>query len=275
ERLAALTGSLPEGAGPPVMVPLESSSATILTMGMTSGRLGLMELRSLADYTVVPRLLSVQGVADVNVFGGEVKQLQIQVLPERLRRYGLGLEDVLQAAREATGVSAGGFIENSNQRIALRTVGLPITPAELQAVVLTRANGGNVTLGDVAHVAYGMAPPIGAAAVNGRPGVLMMVIGQYGANTLSVSQRVVLTPDLFRPANYIETSVHNLSGHLLVGGVFVILVLFLFLFDLRTAFISALAIPLSLLGAALVLRQLGVNLNVMVLGGLAIALGEV
>ncbi len=291
ERLAALTGSLPEGAGPPVMVPLESSSATILTMGMTSGRLGLMELRSLADYTVVPRLLSVQGVADVNVFGGEVKQLQIQVLPERLRRYGLGLEDVLQAAREATGVSAGGFIENSNQRIALRTVGLPITPAELQAVVLTRANGGNVTLGDVAHVAYGMAPPIGAAAVNGRPGVLMMVIGQYGANTLSVSRRVeaaikdlqqtlsaqgvVLTPDLFRPANYIETSVHNLSGHLLVGGVFVILVLFLFLFDLRTAFISALAIPLSLLGAALVLRQLGVNLNVMVLGGLAIALGEV
>ncbi|HTT08596.1 MAG TPA: efflux RND transporter permease subunit [Gammaproteobacteria bacterium] len=291
ERLAALAGNLPEGVKPPTIVPLESSSATILTMGMTSDRLSLMELRSLADYTVVPRLLSVQGVADVNVFGGEVRQLQIQVLPEKLRRYGLGLEDVLQAARQATGVSAGGFIENDNQRIALRTVGLPITPAELQSVVLTRADGNNVTLRDVANIAYGKAPPIGAAAINGKPGVLLMVIGQYGANTLSVSRRVEaaikdfqqtlaaqgvqLTPDLFRPANYIETSVHNLSGHLLVGGVFVTLVLFVFLFDLRTAFISALAIPLSLLGAALILRQWGVNLNVMVLGGLAIALGEV
>jgi CzcA family heavy metal efflux pump len=291
ERLASLAGVLPEGVKPPAVVPLASSSATILTMGMTSDRRSLMELRSLADYTVVPRLLSVPGVADVNVFGGEVRQLQIQVSPEKLQRYGLGLDDVLQAARQATGVSGGGFIENDNQRITLRTVGLPITPVELQSVVLTHANGNNVTLQDVATVAYGKAPSIGGAAVNGRPGILMMVIGQYGANTLTVSRRVEtairdfqqtlaaqgvqLTPDLFRPANYIETSVHNLSGHLLIGGVFVTLVLFIFLFDLRTAFISALAIPLSLLGAALILRQWGVNLNVMVLGGLAIALGEV
>lgn len=291
ERLATLAGSLPEGVRPPTVVPLASSSATILTMGLTSDRQSLMELRSLADYTLKPRILSVPGVADVNVFGSEVRQLQIQVSPERLRRYDLGLDDVLQAARQATGVSGGGFIENDNQRITLRAAGLPITPAELQAIVLTRANGNNVMLKDVATVAYGSAPPIGAATVNGKPGVLMMVIGQYSANALTVSRRVEaairdlrqtlssqgvqLTPDLFRPANYIETSVHNLSGHLLIGAVFVILVLFFFLFNLRTAFISTLAIPLSLLGAALVLRQWGVNLNVMVLGGLAIALGEV
>ncbi len=291
ERLADIANRLPPGIGPPVAVPLASSSATILTLGITSNHLGLMALRGLADYTIVPRILSVPGVADVNVFGGLVRQLQIQVIPDRLRHYGLGLQDVLRAAKKATGLSGGGFIENSNQRITLRTVGQPTTPAALGKVVLLRRDGYNVTMKDVAMVRYGPEPPISAAAVNGKAGIVMMVIGQYGANTLTVSRRVEaalktfertldsqgvkLTPDLFRPANYIETSIHNLAGHLLVGGLFVVLVLFVFLFNLRTAFISALAIPLSLVCAALVLHSFGVNLNIMVLGGLAIALGEV
>ena len=291
ERLATLCDSLPEGVGPPVAVPLASSSATILTMGVTSDRHDLMTLRGVVDHTLVPKLLSVSGVADVNVFGGEVRQLQIQVRPEQLRRHDLGLNDVLAAARQATGVGVGGFIENENQRIAVRVIGQPATPAELAHVVVRRDGGRNITIGDVATIGYGPEPPIGAAAVNGKPGVVMMVIGQFGANTLTVSRRaeaaieefgstlagqdVHLHPDMFRPANYIETSIRNLSGHLLVGGLFVIVILFIFLFNLRTAFISAIAIPLSLLGAALILRQFGVNLNIMVLGGLAIALGEV
>jgi len=291
ERLAAVTGRLPPGAGPPVVVPLASSSATILTMGVTSPSRNLMDLRAIVDYTIVPRVMSVPGVADVNVFGGEEKELQIQVRPEDLRRYGVGLDDVARAAQQATGIGGGGFIENANQRLTLRTVGQPATVEELRKVVLRRQAGYNVTLGDVATVQYGPAPPIGMAAVNGEPGIVMMVIGQFGANTLTVSRRVEqalkeightlaqddvqLYPTMFRPANYIETSVHNLAGHLLVGGAFVVIVLFLFLFNLRTAFISTVAIPLSLLAAVIVLRRYGVNLNIMVLGGLAIALGEV
>jgi CzcA family heavy metal efflux pump len=291
ERLADAAGELPPGAGPPLAVPLSSSSATILTVGLTSPSRSLMELRTLVDWTIVPRILSVPGVADVNVFGGDIEQLQIQVQPEKLRRYALGIEDVTQAAQQATGVQGVGFIENANQRLTLRPLGQPVTPEQLEGVVLARKDGANVTLGDVATVTRGAAPPIGAAQIGGAPGIVLMVIGQYGANTLTVSQAVedalrdfdaILAsqdirfhPDLFRPANYIETSLHNIAGHLLVGGAFVVAVLALFLFNLRTAFISALAIPLSLLSAVIVLLEAGVNLNVMVLGGLAIALGEV
>lgn len=292
ERLALVAPDLPPGTGPPAAVPLSSSSATILTMGLTSKTRSLMELRTLVDWTLVPRILSVQGVADVNVFGGDVEQLQVQVLPERLRTFGLGINDVAEAAALATGVRGAGFLENENQQIALRALGQPDAAEQLEQVVLTRtAEGTNVMLGDVARLASGPAPPIGAAQIMGERGIVMMIIGQYGANTLEVSravedalaefdellasQDIRFYPDLFRPANYIETSVHNITGHLLIGGAFVVLVLVLFLFDLRTAFISALAIPLSLLSAVIVLLEAGVNLNVMVLGGLAIALGEV
>jgi CzcA family heavy metal efflux pump len=182
-------------------------------------------------------------------------------------------------------------VENSNQRMTVSLAGLPADPDALGRTVLARDGAMNVSIGDVATVGFGAAPAFGAASIMGRSGIVMMVIGQYGANTLSVSRAVEsvlgdlktvlqkdgvrLYPDLFRPANYIETSLRNISGHLLVGGVFVVTVLLLFLFNLRTALISALAIPLSLLGAFIVLLQVGININVMVLGGLAIALGEV
>jgi CzcA family heavy metal efflux pump len=291
ERLALLAGQLPAGAGPPVAVPLSSASATVLTLGLTSDQHDLMELRALADWTLSPRLMAVPGVADVNVFGGEVKQLQIQLDPDQLRRHGLGVDDVARAAQRATGMPGAGFVENGNQRIALRVAGLPDSAEALSRVAVSHRDGVTLTLGDVATVTAAPRPPIGAAAVGGEPGVVMMVIGQYGANTLSVSravesalaelqpgfarQGITLHPRLFRPADYIERSVANLTGHLLIGGVLVMLVLYAFLFNLRAAFISALAIPLSLLGAVIVLLAFGVNLNIMVLGGLAIVLGEV
>jgi CzcA family heavy metal efflux pump len=291
ERLGVLAGALPSGAGPPVIVPLSSSSATVLTMGLRSDTRSLMELRDLVDWTLAPRLLAVPGVADVNVFGGDIRQLQIQVDPDRLRRYGLAMSDVVSAARQATGMPGAGFVENDNQRIALNIAGLPADPEALKQVVLLRRDGGNVTLADVATMASGARPPIGQAAIDGRPAVVLMIIGQFGANTLSVSRAVESAlaefgpqfarehidfyPRLFRPADYIERSLQNLSGHLLTGGLLVVLVLYAFLFDLRTAFISAAAIPLSLLAAVVALLALGLNLNIMVLGGLAIALGEV
>lgn len=291
ERLAGLTNQLPEGVGPPLAVPLSSSSATVQTIGLTSDSRSLMELRTLVDWTIVPRLLAVPGVADVNIFGGEIKQLQIQIRPQQLRRYGLSLEAVTAAARQAAGLRGAGFVENNNQRITLKVTGQPLTPDALERVVLRHEDGITITLRDVAAVETAPAPPIGAAAILGEPGIVMMVIGQYGANTLTVSRRIeavlgefeglfakqgiVFYSHLFRPADYIETSLANLSSHLLIGGLFVLLVLYGFLFNFRTAFISALAIPLSLLGAVLLLLEMGVNLNIMVLGGLAIALGEV
>jgi CzcA family heavy metal efflux pump len=291
ERLSLLTGQLPEGVGAPVLLPLASSSATILTLGITSERLNLMDLRSYADWILVPRLLAVAGVADVNVFGGEVRQLQVRVVPERLRRFGLDLNAVAATARQAMAVRGLGFVENENQRLPLQLAGLPVTPASLREVLLERTAQGSLRLGDVATVGYGPKPPIGAAAIGGEPGVVLMVIGQYGAKTLSVSRRVeaalrelaplavregiTVYPRLFRPADYIERSLGNLASHLFLGGLLVIAVLYAFLGNVRTALISALAIPLSLLGAAVTLLANGVSLDLMVLGGLAIALGEV
>ncbi|PPD35665.1 MAG: CusA/CzcA family heavy metal efflux RND transporter [Methylomonas sp.] len=291
ERLASLGQKLPAGIGTPVAVPLSSSSATVLTIGLSSDSKSLMALRSLVDWTLVPRLLAVPGVADVNVFGGDVQQLQVQVKPEALQRFNLTLEDVVNAATSATDIRGAGFIENNNQRFTLQVTGQPANPAQFKALVVKRQEGSTITLADVADLQYAAEPPISAAQIMGKPGIVMMIIGQFGANTLSVSRQVesVLAgfepllkqqgvdfyTHLFRPADYIEASLHNLSGHLLFGGLFVLLVLYGFLFNLRSAFIAALAIPLSLMAAVIVLLELGVNLNVMVLGGLAIALGEV
>lgn len=291
ERLNSLSNKLPQGIGPPVAVPLSSSSATVLTIGLNSDSKTLMELRSLVDWTIVPRLLAVPGVADVNIFGGEIQQLQIQINPTQLHRFNLAVEDIVNAAKQAGDIQGGGFIENANQRFTIQISGQARTPEQFKKIIIKRQSGNNITLGDVTEISYAAEPPIGAAQIKGQPGVVMMIIGQFGANTLSVSRQVeaALTefdaifknqdinfyPHLFRPADYIETSLSNLSGHLLIGGCFVIIVLYLFLFNLRTALISATAIPLSLITAIIVLLESGINLNIMVLGGLAIALGEV
>jgi CzcA family heavy metal efflux pump len=291
ERLTTLAGQLPLGITP-VAIPLSSSSATVLTIGLSNDTAtDLMALRSLVDWTIVPRLRAVPGVADVNVFGGDIQQLQIQVDPVQLHRFNLTLDDIIKAAAQAGNIQGGGFIENNNQRFTLQVTGQPATPEQFGKILVKREQGRNVTLGEAATIQYAPEPPIGAAQIMGKPGIVMMVIGQYGANTLSVSRQVEQTlqefepiftkqainfhSHLFRPADYIERSLSNLSGHLLIGGLFVLIILYLFLFNFRAAFISALAIPVSLVGAVIVLLEGGVNLNIMVLGGLAIALGEV
>jgi CzcA family heavy metal efflux pump len=290
ERLANLSAQLPMGIVP-ISIPLSSSSATVLTIGLNSDTKDLMALRSLVDWTIVPRLLAVPGVADVNVFGGEITQLQIQVNPVQLHRFNLSLDDIIQTTSQAGTIQGGGFVENQNQRITLQVTGQPTTPEQFAKIIVKRDQGRNITLGEVSTILYAPEPPVGAAQIGGKPSIVMMVIGQYGANTLSVSKEVEQTlkefepvfkneavtfyEHLFRPADYIEKSIANLSGHLLMGGLFVLIILYLFLFNIRTAFISALAIPVSLIGAVIVLLETGVNLNIMVLGGLAIALGEV
>ncbi|MDT0636013.1 efflux RND transporter permease subunit [Spectribacter hydrogenooxidans] len=292
ERLGTVGNQLPPGAEAPVMVPLSSSSATVMTIGVTSPSASLMDLRDAVDGTLVPRLLSVPGVADVNVFGGDIRQLQIQVDPDALRAHGISLARVRTAALRATGVRGAGFLANDNQQLPVTVTGTPQAAESLREVTLASpATGRRLQLADIATVEEAAAPAFGAAQIMGEPAVVMMVIGQYQANTLTVSRDienalddldVVLAADdielhdhLFRPADYIEASFSSIAGHLMVGAGFVVIVLLVFLYNWRAAVISALAIPLSLLGATILLLAFGINLNVMVLGGLAIALGEV
>lgn len=291
ERLASVTARLPQGISAPRMTPLTSSTSTVLAVGLSSDKLSPMELRTIADWTVRLRLLAVAGVANVTVFGGEVQQYQIQPIPEELIRHNVSLDELLSAARRATAVMGTGFIDTSNQRLVLQTQGQSIALDQLAGTVVLHQNGANLTLGQLAHVEYGPEPPFGAAAINGHPGVVLMVQAQYGANTLQVTsgvqqaigglvpdlqrQGVTLDANIFRPANFIETALHNIRSSLLIGAVLVVVVLFLFLFNFRVAAISCTAIPLSLLAAVVVTQRLGFSLNIMTLGGLAIAIGEV
>ncbi|MDH6153662.1 MULTISPECIES: efflux RND transporter permease subunit [Paraburkholderia] len=291
ERVNALAATLPAGVLPPRLLPLTTTTSVVRTIGLTSKTRSLMDLYDIAQWTVKPQLLSVPGVADAIVFGGETRQLQIQVDPARLMRYGLSIQDVIAAARLSTGVRGAGFIENANQRIAVNVDGQITTPGKLAGVVLRWSNGAAVRLGDVATVTWGSAPAVGAASIMGQPGVMLVMESQYGTNTLAVTndiektlaalqpvlakQGIELRKNVFRPANFIDVAVGHLRTALLVGALLVIAVLFLFLLNVRTAVISAVAIPLSLLVAIIVLSAFGVSLNTMTLGGLAIALGEV
>ncbi|WP_036302753.1 efflux RND transporter permease subunit [Methylotenera sp. L2L1] len=290
ERISTLTNKLPQGITPNI-TPLTSSASTVLGFGLTSKTRTLTEVRTMVDWTIVPHLLAIPGVADVNVFGGKVRQLQVQVDPEKMIRYGISLLQVEEAVRKATGVRGSGYIENKNQRIIINTEGQSTTPQKLALVTLLHKNGQTIRLGDIGKVVDGAAPSISAAAINEETGVYLSVQGQLGANTHGVTrdieralkelepnliaEQITLHNGLFRPANFIEVAVDGVRTDILIGSVLVITILFLFLFNVRTAFISATAIPLSLLTAIVVMSYFNIGLNIMVLGGLAIALGEV
>ncbi len=291
ERLTGLAGALPQRVKPPQIGPLISSTSKVLMIGLSSTNRTPMELRTFADWAARQRLLAVPGVAKVEIFGGEVRQLQVQVNPARLVDYGLALEEVTSAAARATAVRGAGFVDSRNQRVVLRTEGQALTPRQLGEVVVAHHNSQSVRLKDVATVVEGAEPKFGDAQILGKRGVVLEIYGQYGANTMEVtraveqalvemrpafaSQNINLYPALFRPANFIQTSISNVNQSLLIGGALVAVVLFFFLLDWRTAFISFASIPLSLLAAVIVLNRYGVSMNTLTLGGFAIAVGVV
>jgi CzcA family heavy metal efflux pump len=291
ERLSEVARRLPATARAPVMTPLTSSTSTVLVFGITSAARSLREQRTFADWTLRPRLLAVPGVARVSVFGGEVRQLQIQLDPEQLRALGLGIDEVAKAAQQATGVRGAGFIEDPNQRLILITEGQLLTPDLLAGAVVRERNGAVLRIGDLGRVVEGSEPAVGAAAVEGTPGIIVVVSGQLGANTRVVTVAVergldelgpairaaglTLHPALFRPANFIDVALHNVTTSLVIGGVLVMAVLLLFLFDVGVAGVALTAIPLSLLAAIIVLDWFGFTVNTLTLGGLAIAVGTV
>jgi CzcA family heavy metal efflux pump len=291
ERLAVAAQQLPQGVQAPSMTPLTSSTSAVLVAGLTSETRSLMDLRTIAEWTVRPRLLAVPGVAEVTVFGGDRRSIQVQVHSDQLIRYNLTLNDVLAVARRATGIRGAGFIDTENQRIVFQTEGQSLTTDDIARTVLLSQGAASVTLSNVADVVEAPEPPIGGAAIQGKPGVILVASEQYAANTIEVTngveaalqdlrpvlqvEGIALQADLFRPANFIDTATSNVGESLMLGAVLVTVVIFLFLFDLRLAAVSCAAIPLSLLAAAIMLTRLGVTFNTMTLGGLAIAIGVV
>lgn len=288
ERLSAAGTQLPTGVSAPLMTPLTSSTSTVLEIGLMSDQRSLMDLRTLADWKVKQHLLAVPGVANISVYGGDVREFQIQLNPQQMIRYGISVTDVIDAARKATGVRGAGFIDTTNQRLTLRSEGQALTPEELKRTVLKRDRGASLSLADVTTIVEAPEPAIGAASVAGKPAVQLVVSEQYGANTLEVTHRVeaalaelqplldrehVKQTTIFRPANFIERATQNVMHSLMLGGILVVIVLFIFLANARTALISLSSIPLSLLAATLVLERMGQSLNTMTLGGLAIAIG--
>jgi CzcA family heavy metal efflux pump len=291
EQLADVAARLPDGVPAPRLGPLTSSTMDLLKIGLLSDRLSPAELRSFAEWTIAPRLRAAAGVASVTMFGGDVRELHVEIDPERLAQADVALDEVLDAARHATGVRGAGFVETPSQRVLIETKGQAPTPAELAATVVRWKDGRPVTLGDVTHVVEGASVKFGDCLIQGKPGVLVKTLSQFGANTLDATRAVEaalaelepaiaaagieIFPRIHRPANFIEAAVSSLAHALLIGAALVAAVLVLFLLDLKAAFISLTAIPLSLLTAVIVLRRLGLSLDTMTLGGLAIALGEV
>ena len=289
ERLAIVSGQLPAVAHPPVILSPLSSTSRVMKIGMSSKTLTQVELSTLARWTIRPRLMAVQGVANVAIWGQRDRQFQIMVDPERMRDHGITLDNILSATRDASAPAAGGFLDTPNQRLAVSQRASISTVRELENVPVAFRNGSATRVSDVATVVEGFPQPIGDAVINDGPGILLIVEKQPSGNTLDVTRNVeaaldALRPGLkdvevdstiFRPATFIEMSLANLNRALFYGAILVVVILILFLFEWRTALISLTALPLSLITAALIIRYSGQTINTMVLAGLVIALGEV
>ncbi|MDA9093768.1 efflux RND transporter permease subunit [Methylophilaceae bacterium] len=290
ESLSKLIRSMPNGVIPTI-APLTSSASSVLGIGIYSNDKTLTELRTVAETLIIPQLMSVSGVADVNRFGGKVKQIHIEIIPEKLYQYNISIGEILKAVENSTLVVGGGFIENANQRLIINTEGQSKTLGEIEIAPIKTIDNSVIKIRDVAVVKESFEPSISAASINGNPGVYLSVQGQLNADTYKLTQElesaltliepllkdqnIEIIPDLFKPSNFIDASLKGLRIDIIIGAFFVISILYLFLFNLKTAFISAVAIPLSLLSAISVMSYFDFGLNVMVISGLAIALGEV
>ncbi|MEI8019013.1 MAG: efflux RND transporter permease subunit [Schlesneria sp.] len=289
ERLAMEASRLPVIAHAPVMLSPLSSTSRVLKIGVTSKTMTQMEISELAKWTIRPNLMAIQGVANVAIWGQRDRQLQVLVNPEQLRAHSVTLDAVQRAVAESVALSGGGFVDTPNQRIAVRQMTGVDNPEDLGAAIVDYRSGSPILLRDVANIVEGHPLPIGDAVINDGPGLLLIVEKQPWGNTLEVTQKVEaaleelrpglkgvdIDPTIFRPATFIERSLHNLRHAMGVGCLLVIIILLVFLFDWRTSLISLTAIPLSLISAALALYYTGSTINTMVIAGLVIALGEV
>ena len=300
ERIATVTPSLPTWAAPPVMLQPLSSTSRVMKIGLTSDQRSLMEMSMITYWKIRAHLLRVPGVANIAIWGERLQMLQVQAIPEKLKANDVSLNEVMEVTANALDagllqyspgsvIGTGGHIETPNQRLSIQHV-LPITtPKDLAEITIEEKNGKPLRLGDVANVVEDHQPLIGDAVINQGEGLMLIVEKLPWGNTLEVTRGVeaaleqmepglsgiTVDTEIFRPATFIEESLNNLSRALMLGCILVILVLGAFLFQWRTALISLIAIPLSLVTAASVLYLTGASVNTMVLAGLVIAVGVV
>ncbi len=280
---------MPAGVPPPTLGPISSTMGEIMLISMTSKQTSPMELRSLADWVVRPRLLGVSGVSQVMIIGGETKQFQVLVDPAKLADYKLTLEEVTKAVEASNANASGGFLERPNEEYLIRGRGRIYSVEDLENSVITVREGAPILVKNVAEVRLGAALKRGDGSFNAQSAVVATIQKQPNANTLELTEKIeaslaalkaTLPPDVsidtkaFQQADFIKRAVGNVQESLLEGGILVTVILFLFLWNFRTTFISLTAIPLSLLAAILAMSYFGITINTMTLGGLAIAIGE-
>jgi CzcA family heavy metal efflux pump len=290
EKLQTTRSKLPASVQEPNLAPLTSAAGDILKIGLYStGQTSMMDLRTLVDWTLKMRLLAVQGVSNVVVIGGEVKQYQVLVDPEKLREYDVSLTQAIDAAAGSNVNAAGGILRNAEKESIIRGIGRVNSPEEIAQAVVTSRGGTPVTLNNIADIKIGPEFKIGDAIVDGHRGVVLTVYKQPWANTLITTKAIEATLNqvqstlpadvklvtTFRQADFIEVAIKNVGEAVILGGILVAVILFAFLQNWRTAVISLTAIPLSLLSAIIILKLQGYTINTMTLGGLAIAIGEV
>lgn len=291
EKLATIGSTLPQGVSQPTLGPQSSILGEVMFIGLTADTTSLGSLRTLADWTIRPRLLSTGGVAQVTVMGGDLMEYQVRIHPERMRHYGVSLGDVLNATRQMNQNASGGVHYESGNEYIVRGVLSTRSAEEMgQALVKTTATGMPVVLADVADVQMGAkSPKMGVASVSGKPTVLLTVTKQPNTSTLDLTEAldsavaglkgalpadVKVNTQLYRQQDFIDSSISNIKKSLVEGGIFVVLVLFIFLMNGRTTLISLVTIPISLLVTLLVLKLMGLTVNTMSIGGMAIAIGS-
>jgi len=288
ERIPMVQENLPEGVSTPTMAPISSIMGEIMLLGVTSDSLSAMELRTLADWTIRPRIKSIGGIANVVVIGGDFKQYQVFAHPEKLKFYDVTLGELLEKVTESNVNVPGGILNEFGNQYIIKGSGRAYAIEDLQEAVLKQVNGQSIKIKEVATVQIGAADKIGDGSLNASPAVILTVSKQPDVNTLELTESldealadlqhtlpagVEIKSQIFRQSNFIEASISNLNQTLLEGAFFVVLVLFIFLMNWRTTVISLVAIPISLLVSVIVLKLLGYTINTMSLGGMAIAIG--
>ena len=290
EKLAAAAEGLPDYVGKPTLGPQSSILGELLIVGLTADSTSMLDLRTLADWTIRPRLLSTGGVAQVAVLGGDIKEYQILLHPERMMHYGVTLGEVMEATRNMNQNTNGGVIYEYGNEYIVRGVLSTEDVNKMARSVVKTVNGTPVMLEDVADVRIGaQQPKLGLASEKGKPAVLVTVTKQPNTGTIELTEKleaaladlqknlpadVKISTDIFRQSRFIESAISNVQSSLYEGAIFVVIVLFLFLANVRTTVISLVTLPLSLVVAILVLHYMGLSINTMSLGGMAIAIGS-
>ena len=290
EKLATITESLPDNVGNPTLGPQSSILGEVLIVGLTADSTSMLDLRTIADWTIRPRLLSTGGVAQVAVLGGDIKEYQVLLHPQKMKHYGVTLQEVMAVTRNMNNNVNGGVIYEYGNEYIVRGVVSTDDVKEMSRAVIKTVDGAPVTLEDVADVKVGSnQPKLGLASEKGKPAVLLTVTKQPDTGTIELTEKleaalhdleknlppdVHVSTDIFRQSRFIESSIDNVKNSLLEGALFVVVVLFLFLANVRTTVISLVTLPLSLLISVLVLHYMGLTLNTMSLGGMAIAIGS-